>query len=222
MKILLKENVEKLGEAGDIVNVADGYARNYLIPQGLAVKASAGQLKQVDLFRRQAQLKRERIDAQIAALAEKLSGIQLSFEAKASERGRLYGSITKDDVVEILETKLGEPVDRRKVEMDPLRQIGFHSIPVRLSGEVIPEISVIVHREGEDPADYIPVPEEPAVEDGAEVESTDLVVTPAEDEAEVESTDLDTPAEDEAEAESTDLDTPAEPETELEDQADEE
>jgi len=197
MKILLKENVEKLGEAGDIVDVADGYARNYLIPQGLAVKASAGQIKQIDVIRRQAQLKQERVAAQIAALAERLSGIQMSFEAKASERGRLYGSITKDDVVEALESKLGEEIDRRKVEMDPLRQIGFHAIPVRLSGDTIPEISVIVHREGEDPADYIPVPEEPAAEDEDEVE------------AELEPAELAAPAEAELEAETEQV---AEPE----------
>lgn len=205
MKILLKEYVEKLGEAGDIVNVAPGYARNYLIPQGLAVKASAGQLKQVDVIRRQAELKQERIAAQIAALAEKLSGIRLSFEAKASERGRLYGSITKDDVVEALEIELGEAVDRRKVEMDPLRQIGFHAVPVRLSSDTVPEISVIVHREGEDPADYIPVPEE---------------LTAAK---ESEPSELEAPAEFEAEMEDfTDLEAPDELEAELEDLVDEE
>ena len=102
MKILLKEDVENLGAVGDIVTVADGYARNYLIPTELAVKATPGQVKQIDVIRRQAHRKRERIVAYLAAMTEKLNGILLTFEANASERGRLYGSITKDDIVEAL------------------------------------------------------------------------------------------------------------------------
>lgn len=185
MKILLKEDVEKLGAVGDVVTVADGYARNYLIPQGLAVKASPGQIKQVDLIRRQAMERRERVAAQIAALTEKLEGVQLTFEAKASERGRLYGSITKEAVVEALEAKLGESVDRRKVETDPLRQVGLHRIPIRLSAEMVPELQVIVHREGEDPESYLPTEEEEIVDDDQVevVESTEA--TEETEEAEV-------------------------------------
>ena len=181
MKILLKEDVEKLGAVGDIVTVADGYARNYLIPQGLAVKASPGQVKQVDVIRRQALQRRERIEAQIAALTEKLDGVQLTFEAKASERGRLYGSITKESVVEALEAKVGEAIDRRKVETDPLRQVGLHLIPVRLSADMAPELHVIVHREGEDPAIYLPVEEEEIDEN--DQDQIEAVETPAETEA---------------------------------------
>lgn len=170
MKILLKEDVEKLGVAGDIVSVADGFARNYLIPQGLAVKATAGQVKQVDLVRRQAKQKRDRLAAETAALAERLTGIMLTFEARASERGRLYGSITQDAITEALEAKLGEPFDRRKLETDPLREVGMHSIPVRLSGGLAPELVVVVHREGEDPMSYLPVEEEEEPEDEAAAE----------------------------------------------------
>ncbi len=180
MKILLKEDVEKLGLVGDVVAVADGYARNYLIPKGLAVKASHGQIKQVDLIRRQAMQRRERVAAQIAALTEKLEGVQLTFEAKASERGRLYGSITKESVVEALEAKLGESIDRRKVETDPLRQVGLHRIPVRLSAEMVPELQVIVHREGEDPASYLLTEEEEIVED--DQDQVEAVEEPAETE----------------------------------------
>jgi large subunit ribosomal protein L9 len=184
MKVLLKEDVEKLGAVGDIVTVADGFARNYLIPNGLAVRATPGQIKQIDVIRLQAQQRREQLEAQLAALTEKLSGIQLTFEAKASERGRLYGSITKDSIVEALDAQLGEPIDRRKVETDPLRQVGLHTIPVRLSGDLVPQVTVIVHREGEDPAIYLPVDEEeieaePAQESQAEVEAPE---TPAESE----------------------------------------
>lgn len=155
MKVLLKEDVEKLGAVGDIVAVADGFARNYLIPNGMAVRATPGQIKQIDVIRMQAQQRREQLEAQLAALTEKLSGIQLAFEAKASERGRLYGSITKDTIVEAIDAQLGEPIDRRKVETDPLRQVGLHKIPVRLSAHLVPEVTVIVHREGEDPDVYL-------------------------------------------------------------------
>lgn len=177
MNILLKEDVEKLGAAGDVVTVADGYARNYLIPQGLAIRATAGQVKQVDVIRRQAQKKRERLAAQMNALAEKLTGCLLTFEANASEKGRLYGSVTQDSIVEALEAKIGEAVDRRKLGTGPLRQIGLHAIPVRLSAELIPEFTVIVHREGEDPNDYLlPPEEEPSPEEEA---ATEEELTPA-------------------------------------------
>ena len=207
MKILLKDDVEKLGVVGDIVTVADGYARNYLIPKGLAVKATPGQVKQVDLIRRQAMVRREHIAAQIAALTEKLNGVQLTFAAKASERGRLYGSITKDSIVEALEAELREPIDRRKVETDHLRQVGLHMIPVRLSAEMIPEVSVIVHRHGEDPTIYIPVPEEETSDDQAEAES-ELEDSPAEMELEAE----EQPAEMEVEVEEPSADTELEAE----------
>ncbi len=164
MKVLLKEDVAKLGKAGDVVTVADGFARNYLIPNQLAVKASPGQIKQVDVIRRQAQLKRDRIAEQMAVLAEKLTSVQLTFAANASEKGRLYGSITRDDIADALEAAIGEPIDRRKIEVDPLRQIGLHSIPVRLGAGLTPEVVAIVHREGEDPAAYLTVAEEPAPE----------------------------------------------------------
>ncbi len=164
MKILLKEDVEKLGVAGDVVTVADGYARNYLIPKNLALKATPGQVKQVDVIRRQAQRKRDRLAAEMAALTEKLDGLQFTFEANASEKGRLYGSITPDTIIEAVQAKIGEELDRRKLETDPLRQIGVHTIAVRLGAEYVPEITVIVHREGEDPETYLAVEEEEAPE----------------------------------------------------------
>jgi large subunit ribosomal protein L9 len=160
MKVLLKEDVDKLGMAGDVVIVADGYARNYLIPQLLAVKCTQGQLKQVNVIRMQAQRKRDQIAAEQEAFAKRLTGIILTFEANASEKGRLYGSITRDNLAEALEARLGEPVDRRKIEVEPLRQIGVHPIPIRITAELIPEITAIIHREDEDPLSYLQTDEE--------------------------------------------------------------
>ncbi len=165
MNILLKEDVEKLGVAGDVVTVADGYARNFLIPQGLAVKATGGQIKQVDVIRRQALVRREKLEARLAALAAKLTSTTLTFEANASERGRLYGSVTQDQIAEALEAAISEPVDRRKMESGPLRQLGLHAIPIRLSKDLIPEVQVIVHREGEDPEMYLQAATEEAAEE---------------------------------------------------------
>jgi large subunit ribosomal protein L9 len=174
MKVLLTEDVEKLGLAGDIVTVADGYARNYLIPQELAVKAHKGLVRQAEVIRRQARRKRERIVAEMEALTAKLNGLQLTFEANAGEKGRLYGSVTRDDVIEAAEAKIGEEVDRRKLDMEPLRQLGVHTVPVRLSADLVPELVVIVHREGEDPATYLAAAEaeaQAAAEAQAEAEA---------------------------------------------------
>jgi large subunit ribosomal protein L9 len=173
MRVLLTEDVEKLGSAGDIVTVADGFARNYLIPNELAVKASAGVVKQAETVRRQARRKRERMAAEMEELAGKLNGLQLTFEANAGEKGRLYGSITRDNVIEAVEAKIGEEIDRRKLEMEPLRQLGLHTVPVRLSADLSPELVIIIHREGEDPAAYL-------VEQEAEAkDEVEAVVEPA-------------------------------------------
>jgi large subunit ribosomal protein L9 len=188
MKILLKDDVDNLGTAGDIVDVADGYARNYLLPQELAVRATPGQIKQVDVIRAQARIRHQRIADEMAALTEKLESTLLTFEATASERGRLYGSVTQDQIAEALAAELGEPIDRRKIDTDPLRQLGLHAIPIRLGGELTPKVSVIVHREGEDPESYLPVPDEAAGDDDpaseAEVEQVGVDAdeeTPAEE-----------------------------------------
>ena len=182
MKILLKDDVDNLGIAGDIVDVADGYARNYLLPQGFAVRATPGQIKQVDVIRAQSRLKHQRIAAEMAALTEKLEGTLLTFEATASERGRLYGSVTQDQIAEALAAELGEPIDRRKIDTDPLRQLGLHAIPIRLGGELTPKVSVIVHREGEDPESYLPVPDEAVEDDSASDAEVEQVGVDADEE----------------------------------------
>jgi large subunit ribosomal protein L9 len=198
MKVLLTEDVEKLGAAGDIVTVADGFARHYLIPNELAVKASASVVKQAETVRRQVRRKRERMEAELEKLAGKLDGLQLTFEANAGEKGRLYGSITRDDVIEAVEAKIGEEVDRRKLEMEPLRQLGVHTVPVRLSADLSPELVIVIHREGEDPEAYL-------AEKEAEAEAEAEVEVEVEAEAEAEA--VDEPASEEPE---TAEETPAE------------
>src|SRR5215211_2859488 len=139
MKVVLRKDVEKLGEAGSVQTVADGYARNYLIPKGLAVVATAGELKVVAENARVRDMKIARQERQLQDLADKISGQRLSFTARAGDQGRLYGSITASDVAEKLSAAIGQEVDRRRVVLDdPIRSLGEHTVTVHLVGRLRP------------------------------------------------------------------------------------
>jgi large subunit ribosomal protein L9 len=149
MKVLLLKDVYKLGRAGEVKRVADGYGRNFLLPQGLAVLATPGALKQAEHIRTQANVQRAVINKEMSGIADKLQGITLTFPARASETGKLYGSITTQHIAEALSHKTGVEINRRQIEGQPLRMLGEHTIEVRLTVDLIPTINVIVHREGE-------------------------------------------------------------------------
>lgn len=149
MKVLLLKDVYKLGRAGDVKKVANGFGRNFLIPQGLAVLATPGSLKQVDHIRAKADAIRVALNNEMAGVAEKLSDLVLTFPAKAGETGKLYGSITSQMIVDAIKQKLDVEIDRRSVESEPLRTLGEHSVAVRLTMDLNPKVKVIVHREGE-------------------------------------------------------------------------
>ncbi len=151
MRILLIRDVYKLGKAGEVKQVADGYGRNYLIPQGLAVKATPGALKQVDRIRQNAQQERSRLNLELGDLAETLAGLKLTFPVKASETGKLYGSITAAMLSEAIKEHTGVEVDRRQIESEPIKTLGVHGAKVRLTIDLIPELTLLVHREGEPP-----------------------------------------------------------------------
>ena len=151
MKVLLTKDVYKLGRAGDVKRVADGYGRNYLLPQGLAVLATPGALKRVESIRTKAAEQRTELNKEMGGLAEKLSGVFITFGVKAGETGKLYGSITPAMVAERLSQKIGAPVDRHLIELAPIRTLGEFKALVRLTVDLIPEVKVIVHREGEAP-----------------------------------------------------------------------
>ena len=151
MKVILTENMPKLGEVGDICEVADGYARNYLLPQRIAIVATEGALKQVDNLKRQEARRRERVRGDAVAQREMLEGLSLAFTAKVGETGRLYGSITSSDIAERIEEITGQEVDRRKILLDnPLRQIGTFEVPIRLLPEVTAQLKVVVEPEEEE------------------------------------------------------------------------
>ena len=149
MKVLLIRDVYKLGRAGDIKKVADGYGRNYLIPQGLAMIATAGALKQAEKIRSQAEVRRTELNSELKDLASQINGVVLNFSAKAGETGKLYGSITTHDVAAAIQEKTRYEVKKQQVDMQPIRSLGEFTARVRLTIDLVPEVKIIVHREGE-------------------------------------------------------------------------
>lgn len=151
MKVLLLEDVYKLGRAGEVKRVAAGYGRNFLLPQGLAVLATPGALKQAEQIKQAAATRRKARNEEMQDVAEQLSDIVLTFPAKASETGKLYGSVTTQMIADALSDEIGIEVERRQIDSQPLRSLGEHKVEVRLTVDLVPEITVIVHREGEAP-----------------------------------------------------------------------
>ena len=173
MKVMLIKDVFKLGRAGDVKKVADGYGRNYLLPQGLAVLATPGALKQVERIRSQAEVRRTEQNEELKGLAGDIEGVVLTFAAKAGETGKLYGSITTQNVAEALQEKTRYEVKRHQIDMQPIRNLGEFSANVRLTMDLVPEIKIIVHREGEaleSPAQ--PAAKEPPVAEATAIEQT--------------------------------------------------
>jgi large subunit ribosomal protein L9 len=145
MKIVLRQDVENVGHKGDLVDVADGFARNYLVPRGLALRASPGIQKQADAMRRSRDA-RDRRDREAAeAIATQLSGRAVTLNARAGEGGRLFGSVTTSDIAEAVSAQLGVEIDRRRIVLDePLKELGAAELSVRLHPDVIAMVMVEV------------------------------------------------------------------------------
>lgn len=149
MKVLLIKDVYKLGHAGDVKKVADGYGRNYLLPNGLAVLATAGALTTVEKIRAKAAVTRAALNQEMSGLASLVEGVELFFTSKAGETGKLYGSITSQMIADALNQKLGSQIDRHQVEVEPIRMLGEHHATIRLTIDLNPKVKVLVTREGE-------------------------------------------------------------------------
>ena len=149
MKVLLIKDVYKLGRAGDVKKVADGYGRNFLLPEKLAVLATPGSIKNSERIRSQAAEKRVILNEEMSIVAKALENVHLSFGARAGETGKLYGSITSQEVVDAIQKKSGYGLKRQQLDMQPLRSLGEHTVRIRLTMDLIPEIKVTVYREGE-------------------------------------------------------------------------
>lgn len=146
MKVLLTKDVEHLGVAGDIKEVSGGYGRNYLLPQGMAVIATRGAIKQAE-ERLSAQRKREAVMRQEAqVLAQRMAGVTLTFVERVGENDRLFGSVTASDIADKLHAALGVEIDRRRIELDePIKRIGDFVVHYRVMTGVIAEVKVVVN-----------------------------------------------------------------------------
>jgi large subunit ribosomal protein L9 len=145
MKVVLRADVDHLGRKGDVVEVADGYARNFLVPRGLALRADKGVLRQAEAMRRSREARDARERAAAEELAARLGAAVVTIAARAGEGGRLFGSVTAADIAEHLEPLLGHPVDRRRIELpEPVKQLGEVTVEVRLHPEVRVSLTVEV------------------------------------------------------------------------------
>ncbi len=144
MKVILKEDVNNLGDMGAIVNVANGFARNYLIPQKLAVEANPRNIKALEHEKRIIMEKIKKLKVSAGDLATKISAITISLKAKAGEEGKLFGSVTNKDIAEGLSSE-GFEIDRRKIILDnPIKKIGEHTVKVKLHPEITTDLKVEV------------------------------------------------------------------------------
>ncbi|HSR29087.1 MAG TPA: 50S ribosomal protein L9 [Anaerolineae bacterium] len=148
MEVLLLKDVDRLGEAGEIKRVSDGYGRNYLIPNGLAVMATPGAIKQAEKKRQAVVRRHDKELSQAQALAQILDGETVTFQARAGESDRLYGSITNVNIADALEEKIGQEVDRRKIDLEePLKELGTHAVTIRLAPGAEAKVTVVIERE---------------------------------------------------------------------------
>lgn len=148
MEVILLKDVERVGRAGEVRDVAPGYARNYLIPQGLATRVTIGTLKQMQQQRQAEARREEELEVEAREFAAELEGVTLTLSAKTGEKDRLYGSITSGDIAVALEREIGKSVDRRKIGLEePIRELGTYSVPFKLLSDLAPTITVDVVRQ---------------------------------------------------------------------------
>ncbi|MEK6220897.1 MAG: 50S ribosomal protein L9 [Chloroflexota bacterium] len=160
MKVLLLQDVYNLGRAGDIKKVANGYGRKFLLPQNLAVLATPSAITSSEIIRESANKKRTILNEEMEGVAKKMTDLQLVFPARAGETGKLYGSVTNAMIADSISEKLGLEVSKRQIDGQPVRLLGMHMVKVRLTMDMIPEVAVVVYREGEAPENYMVLSEE--------------------------------------------------------------
>jgi large subunit ribosomal protein L9 len=151
MKVLLLKDVYKLGRAGDVKRVADGFGRNFLIPQRLATLATPGAMTQAERIRESATKERARLNEELGAVAEQLNGLTLNFPVKAGETGKLYGSITSAMIMDSIKEASGIELDKRQLDAQPIKTLGVHTVEARLTIDLTPELTILVYREGDAP-----------------------------------------------------------------------
>ena len=147
MEVILKEDVTKLGSRGDVVKVAEGYGRNFLLPHKLAIEATSGNRKVVEQMRAAALRRSAKEKAQAEELSKQFDGLSVSFQRRSGENDQLFGSVTSSDIAEALEKK-GFSLDRRKIQIhEPLKTVGEFTIPVKLHKDVTAHLKVVIEKE---------------------------------------------------------------------------
>lgn len=145
MKVILLADVKKLGKKGDVLEVAEGYGRNFLIPRGLAVEASQGKLREMAEIKKAEQQKREQLAQEAREVAEKLKDITVKVPVKVGEGGKLFGAISNKDISEQLKEQYNLEIDRKKIELkNPIKSLGTFNITVKLHPKVQTELKVMV------------------------------------------------------------------------------
>lgn len=148
MQVLLLKDVDQLGQAGEVKKVSDGYARNYLIPRGLAMAATEAAIKQAEQQRQASSRRQAKALTEAQAFAQILDGQTITFHARAGDSERLYGSITNADIAEALTAQVGREVDKRKVVLeDPLKELGTHAVTIHLAPSAEAKVVVVIERE---------------------------------------------------------------------------
>lgn len=198
MKVLLLKDVYKLGRAGEVHQVAAGYGRNYLIPRGMATLATAGALKQADRIMQSATVERARLNQELEAVYERLNGLQLNFPVRAGETGKLYGSVTTQMISDAIRESSGVEVEKQQIDSEPIKTLGVHTVAARLTVDLIPELTVVVHEED--------LPPESAFEVEEVEEEPEAVGAFSDLQAELEAEEAEAELEQPAETEVTELD----------------
>jgi large subunit ribosomal protein L9 len=148
MELILRDDVEKLGRRGEVVRVADGYARNYLLPRGLGMEVTAANKAMIEKEKKAHLARLAKEKAEFEALSERISGLRFVAPRKVGENDVLYGSVTASDIAEFLKSK-GIEIDKRKVQLEePIKQLGEHEVKVKLHLEVVATVKLLVTKEG--------------------------------------------------------------------------
>jgi len=149
MKVILLQDIYKHGVAGQIVNVADGFARNYLIPRKMAILATKSSLKQTEKIREQVEARQAAYENKLNELGRQIDGTELIFGRRAAVTGKLFGSVTTQEIADALMEATGVDINRRRISQQPLREVGEHEVPVRLGTDISPMLKIVIVREEE-------------------------------------------------------------------------
>lgn len=147
MKVILKDDVKNLGSMGQVVDVADGFARNYLVPRGLAVEANTKNIKSLEHEKKVIQEKAKKIKSQVQDISEKISSMTIVIKAKVGEEGKLFGSVTSMDIAEQMKNE-GIEVDKKKISLEePIKRIGSYSVNIKMHPEITTQVNIQVVEE---------------------------------------------------------------------------